>query len=114
MQIELFSKTVADIKTELHKDIIGQDDVINNVIIAIIAGGNVLLEGVPGVGKTRLVRSLGRALNMPYSRILEILTLFARHPSQAPFQVPQQHSQDLFCQIYLWHKYDGPIYPASH
>ena len=69
MQIELFSKTVADIKTELHKDIIGQDDVINNVIIAIIAGGNVLLEGVPGVGKTRLVRSLGRALNMPYSRI---------------------------------------------
>lgn len=69
MQIELFSKTVSNIRNEIHKDIVGQNDVVDNVIIAIIAGGNVLLEGVPGVGKTRLVRSLGRVLNLPYSRI---------------------------------------------
>lgn len=69
MQIELFSKLVQDMRTEIHKDIVGQNDVVDNVIIAIIAGGNVLLEGVPGVGKTRLVRSLGRVLNLPYSRI---------------------------------------------
>jgi len=39
------------------------------VVIAVIAGGNVLLEGVPGVGKTRLVRSMGQALALPFSRI---------------------------------------------
>ena len=67
--ISLFSKTIADIKNEIIKDIVGQDDVVENVIIAIIAGGNVLLEGVPGVGKTRLVRSLGQVLSLPFSRI---------------------------------------------
>ena len=69
MQVDVFSKTVEKIKAEIHKDLVGQEDVIDNVIIAIIAGGNVLLEGVPGVGKTRLVRSLGQVLNLPFSRI---------------------------------------------
>ena len=64
-----FSVQIENIKKELYKDIVGNDDVIENVIIAIIAGGNVLLEGVPGVGKTRLVRSLSRTLNLPFSRI---------------------------------------------
>ena len=67
--IALFSKTINDIKNEIKKDIVGQDDVVENVIIAIVAGGNVLLEGVPGVGKTRLVRSLGQVLDLPFSRI---------------------------------------------
>ncbi len=67
--VSLFSKTIENIKNEIKKDIVGQDDVVENVIIAIIAGGNVLLEGVPGVGKTRLVRSLGKVLSLPFSRI---------------------------------------------
>ena len=68
-QVKLFSKTIDSIKNEIKKDVVGQEDVVDNVIIAIIAGGNVLLEGVPGVGKTRLVRSLGKVLNLPFSRI---------------------------------------------
>lgn len=67
--VKLFSNTIENIKNEIKKDIVGQDDVVENVIIAIIAGGNVLLEGVPGVGKTRLVRSLGKVLSLPFSRI---------------------------------------------
>lgn len=68
-QIKIFSEKVNEIKNEIHKDIVGNEDVIENVIISIIAGGNVLLEGVPGVGKTRLVRSLSKVLELPFSRI---------------------------------------------
>lgn len=68
-KVKKFSETINSVKNEIRKDVVGQDDVVNNVIISIIAGGNVLLEGVPGVGKTRLVRSLGKVLNLPFSRI---------------------------------------------
>ena len=68
-RVKAFSAAVAKVKEELAKDVVGQQDIIDNVLIAIVAGGNVLLEGVPGVGKTRLVRSLGRTLELPFSRI---------------------------------------------
>lgn len=68
-RVKEFSLVINKIRDELHKDVVGQDEIIDNVIIAIIAGGNVLLEGVPGVGKTRLVRSLGKTLGLPFSRI---------------------------------------------
>ena len=68
-RVQKFNTAVQSVKTQLRRDLVGQDEVVDNVIIAIIAGGNVLLEGVPGVGKTRLVRSLGKTLNLPFSRI---------------------------------------------
>ena len=68
-RVQQFSAKVTAIKEELKKDVVGQQEIVDNVIIAIIAGGNVLLEGVPGVGKTRLVRSLGKVLSLPFSRI---------------------------------------------
>ena len=68
-KVKAFNEVIVKVKDELRKDVVGQEDIVENVIIAIIAGGNVLLEGVPGVGKTRLVRSLGRVLNLPFSRI---------------------------------------------
>ncbi len=68
-KVQKFNDMVANVKAQLRRDLVGQDEVVDNTIIAIIAGGNVLLEGVPGVGKTRLVRTLGRVLNLPFSRI---------------------------------------------
>ena len=64
-----FSKQCSDIFEQISRDVVGQKEVVEGTIIAMIAGGNVLLEGVPGVGKTRLVRTLGRVFDMPFSRI---------------------------------------------
>ncbi len=67
--ITQFGKQCADIFAQVSRDVIGQKDVVEGTIIAMIAGGNVLLEGVPGVGKTRLVRSLGKVFDLPFARI---------------------------------------------
>ena len=67
--VNKFSEQCKNIFEQVARDVIGQKEVVEGTIIAMIAGGNVLLEGVPGVGKTRLVRSLGRVFNMPFSRI---------------------------------------------
>ena len=67
--IEKFSVQCKNIFEQIKRDVIGHQDVVEGAVIAMIAGGNVLLEGVPGVGKTRLVRSLGRVFNLPFSRI---------------------------------------------
>lgn len=64
-----FSGQCKEIFSQIERDVIGMKDIVEDTIIAMIAGGNVLLEGVPGVGKTRLVRTLGRVFNLPFSRI---------------------------------------------
>ena len=68
-ELKLFAEKCDRIFQEVKKDIIGQTEVVQQTIIAIIAGGNVLLEGAPGLGKTRLVRSLGQVFDLPFSRI---------------------------------------------
>lgn len=68
-KVKQFNESIAKVKEELSRDMVGQAEIIDNVLVAIIAGGNVLLEGVPGVGKTRLVRSLSQVLSLPFARI---------------------------------------------
>ena len=67
--VKLFAEKCKEIFKQVGRDIIGQEDIVELTVIAMIAGGNVLLEGVPGVGKTRLIRSLGRVFSLPFSRI---------------------------------------------
>ncbi len=67
--LDRFAEQCENIFTQIGRDVIGQKEVVEYTVIAMIAGGNVLLEGVPGVGKTRLVRSLGRVFDLPFSRI---------------------------------------------
>ena len=57
------------VRQEILKVIVGQIDVIDGVLICMLAGGHVLLEGVPGLGKTTLLRTLARVLHLRYSRI---------------------------------------------
>ena len=68
-QIQQFSARVNEIKREIGKEIIGQEKVVDQLLTVLIAGGNALLEGVPGLGKTRLVRTLSQVFDMPFSRI---------------------------------------------
>lgn len=57
------------VQTELRKAIVGQDQVVEQLLVALLAGGHVLLEGVPGLAKTLLVRSLGQVLGVGFKRI---------------------------------------------
>jgi MoxR-like ATPase len=59
----------AELKKEIAKVIVGQDRVIDEILIALLAGGHVLLEGVPGLAKTLLVNTLASALSLDYGRI---------------------------------------------
>lgn len=62
---EVFNK----IRAEVNKMMVGQSDVIDGVLTALLAGGHVLLEGVPGLGKTMIVRCLSDAVHLGFSRI---------------------------------------------
>lgn len=67
--LELTPQTVAHIRNELSKAIVGQDEVVEQILVAILAEGHALLEGVPGTAKTLLVKTLAQILNAQYSRI---------------------------------------------
>lgn len=62
-------RELSEARTEIAKVIAGQDEVIDGVLVCLIAGGNALLEGVPGLGKTKLVRTLASVLDLPFARI---------------------------------------------
>ena len=67
--LEQFGQIARDIEAEVGKVIVGQHDVVRSVVICVLAGGHALLEGVPGLGKTMLIRTLGDVLDLRFSRI---------------------------------------------
>jgi MoxR-like ATPase len=67
--IEEFMETTQRLEQELREIVVGQERVIRELLLALLAGGHVLLEGVPGLGKTLLVRTLSDALTLTFSRI---------------------------------------------
>ena len=64
-----FCETFERVRSEVQKTIVGQHDIVEGVLVGLAASGNVLLEGMPGLGKTLLVRSLSKALSLQFSRI---------------------------------------------
>ncbi len=68
-QITQFRDTYSALRAEIGKIIVGHDPIVENTLIALFAGGHVLLEGVPGLGKTLLVRTLSEVLELSFNRI---------------------------------------------
>jgi len=68
-QADRFCEVFAKLKTEVHKAFVGQDEVVENVLSVLLSDGHLLLEGVPGLGKTLLAHTLARALHLDFSRI---------------------------------------------
>ena len=64
-----FAAIFRRLRDEIGKVVVGQDETVVNTLVALVAGGHVLLEGVPGLGKTLLVRTLAAALHSQFSRI---------------------------------------------
>lgn len=63
------SQLVAECEQEIQKGIIGQKEIIHQVILAMLTGGNVLLEGMPGLGKTKLVSTISKVFDLSFKRI---------------------------------------------
>ncbi len=69
MPVEEFRRLAARVEDEVARIIVGQEEILRGVLICLIAGGHALLEGVPGLGKTMLVRAIADALDLEFSRI---------------------------------------------
>ncbi|MEO6420017.1 MAG: AAA family ATPase, partial [Polyangiaceae bacterium] len=68
-QVEQFRKTIGDLREEIARTIVGNLDVVDGVLTCMLAGGHALLEGVPGLGKTMLVKSMSEAMGLEFSRV---------------------------------------------
>jgi len=68
-EVENLTSKLKDLKQEIGKVIIGQDETVEQLIIAFLAGGHILLEGVPGLAKTLMIRTLSQAIDLKFRRI---------------------------------------------
>ncbi len=68
-QIEAQAQILENLRQEVRKVLVGQDKLLDRLLIALLAGGHILLEGVPGLAKTTAVRTLSQALGLDYGRV---------------------------------------------
>ena len=68
-EVARFRKDIDDLRAEIGKTIIGNKEVVDGVLTCLLAGGHALLEGVPGLGKTMLVRALSEVMSLSFSRV---------------------------------------------
>ncbi len=68
-QVDQFKRQFSSIKQQVGRRIVGNDEVIDGTLTALLAGGHVLLEGIPGLGKTQLVHTIADVLHLQFSRI---------------------------------------------
>jgi MoxR-like ATPase len=105
---EKFRQDYLATKAEIGKAIVGHDEIVDGVLICLFAGGHALLEGVPGLGKTLLIRSLSEALHLQFSRIQFTPDLMPADVTGTTIVVETEHGREfqfrkgpIFAQIVL-------------
>lgn len=91
-----FKKDFEEIEKEISSIIIGQKELIRNVLTAMVAGGNVLLEGLPGLGKTQLIKTIGKVLDLDFSRIQFTPDLMPADVTGTSIMVKDKDGQSAF------------------
>jgi len=95
LDIKEASSFTKDIFSEMHKVVIGQDDLIKKLVVALLADGHVLLEGLPGLAKTLTIKTLAQVLNTDFQRIqftpdllpADVIGTMIYNPKEAAFSV---------------------------
>ncbi|CAM3416011.1 AAA family ATPase [Cytobacillus oceanisediminis] len=103
------AETIAKVKEEIQSFIVGQEEVVEHVLWSIFAGGHVLLEGLPGLGKTMLIKTISEVLDLNFSRIQftpdimpsDITGTMLLQPDEAGRQTFSFHKGPLFANIIL-------------
>lgn len=103
MNIERFTKFKEEIIKNVSKVIIGKDKEIELIIVAFLSGGHVLLEDIPGTGKTMMVKAFSKTLNLPFKRIQFTPDLLPRILPELTFIIRKLEifslERDLYFQI---------------
>ncbi|MFN3166614.1 MAG: AAA family ATPase [Phycisphaeraceae bacterium] len=107
-QADQFRDAYKAVRAEIAKMIVGHDEIIDGVLTCLFTGGNALLEGVPGLGKTLLIRSLSQALSLDFSRIQFTPDLMPADITGTTIAVEQQHDDGSTSRVFQFRK--GPIF----
>ena len=117
-EYEVCQQNTMACEQEIAKGIIGQKDVIRQVMLALLAGGNVLLEGMPGLGKTMLVRTISQVCDLSFQRIQFTPDLMPSDVTGTNIIVKEEqkvHSglkKDRFLPIWCWRMRSTGPFPA--
>ena len=94
-EVREYQKLFGDVKSEIAKVVVGQEALVHRLLIGLITGGHVLVEGVPGLAKTLLIRTLSECLNVTFSRIqftpdmlpVDVMGTEIFNPKEATFSI---------------------------
>ncbi len=95
-QIQEFRETFYRVKTEIQKRIVGQDEIVEGVLLCLLANGHGLIEGIPGLGKTQLIRTLSEALNLTFKPIHFTPDMMPSDITGTTFLIEDEHGRKQF------------------
>ena len=95
-QIQEFRETFYRVKTEVQKRIVGQDEIVEGVLLCLLANGHGLIEGIPGLGKTQLIRTLSEALNLTFKPIHFTPDMMPSDITGTTFLIEDEHGRKQF------------------